>query len=854
MFTQETGFGIFYEFPAIYTIAPIILIFLILAYKRAPFWLWTIFAAAILWGYAAVQWVWIVFGVIAVLFNIPLLRRYIISAPIMKLLNAMGFLPTISDTEKIALEAGKNWFEGDYFKGKPDFKKVLKESWPELTEKEKSFLEGPAEKVCEMTDDWEVHKEQDLSPEVWDFLKKEKFFGLVIPEKYGGKEFSAYALNCLVQKLGSRSIPLAVDVMVPNSLGPAELLVHYGTDKQKDYYLPRLADGREIPAFALTEPNAGSDASSISSHGKVFKGHDGKIYLKLNWDKRYITLASSATLLGLAFQLEDPEELLGKGTFPGITCALIPTDTEGVTNDQRHHPLGVPFINSPTTGKDVVVPVEQIIGGTEQAGNGWKMLMETLAGGRAIYLPALGLAGAKFSSRMSGGYSLVREQFGLPIGRFEGIQEILARIGGKTYLMDAFNRFTCGAIDSGSRPAVISAIVKYMGSELNRQTIIDSMDIYGGKGIVMGPNNLLAHGYIAAPIGITVEGSNVVTRSLIVFGQGLISCHPYAFRLMDALQKNNLKEFDKTLWKHVGMMFSNTFRSFLLSLTRGKIGYSPVGGATSKYYKKLQWASASFSITADFALISMGAALKTKEKLSGRFADALAWLYICTSVLRKYEAEGRKKEDLPYVEWSMQYGLHEIQKSLEGIHKNFRAPLLGPLMRGPVSFWGRMNSFSRKPDDQLTRQVATLMQKPGSSRDRLTTGLYIPKAETEALAIQEKAFELAYETLPIREKLKKAIKKGVLPKKPVPEIIELAVNENIINNEEATLLKKTEKARDEVVKVDSFPADGFKHHVPGMPLEKKPTEKNNDGNIKQEKRNEKNEESFFDKLKKITRL
>lgn len=863
---EDLGFNVFSTWPSYAVVIPLILIGLIFAYKRAPLWLWTIFVAIMMWGYGGTQGWWITFAIIAVIFNVYPIRRYLISAPIMKLLDIMGFLPTISETEKIALEAGKNWFEGEYFDGRPRFNNILKEKWPELSEEEQQFMDKQAEEICEMIDDWEVHKEQDLPPQVWEYLKKENFFGLVIPKEYGGKEFSAYALNRLIQKLGSRSIPLAVDVMVPNSLGPAELLSHYGTQTQKNYYLPRLADGREIPAFGLTEPNAGSDASAVSSRGEVFKGHDGQLYIKLNWNKRYITLASVATLLGLAFQLDDPNEYLGKGKHPGITCGLIPTSQDGVDTSYRHHPLSVPFINSPTTGTDVVVSIDQIIGGPEQAGNGWKMLMETLAAGRGIYLPALSTGGAKFASRMGGSYALIREQFGLPIGRFEGIQEILGRIGGKTYLMDSFNRFTAGAVDSGKKPAVISAIVKYMASEINRQVIIDNMDLVGGKGIVMGPNNPMAHAYMAAPIGITVEGSNVVTRSLIIFGQGLISCHPHAFNLMDSLQNGNLKNFDKSLWNHFGMMFSNVFRNILLSLTRGRIGSSPVGGTTAKYYKKLQWASARFSITADMALLSMGAALKKKEKISGRFADILSWLYICTSVLRRFEAEGRKKEDLPFVHWAMRYGLYQINQNFQGIYKNFKAPLLGPLVRGPLALWCRINALSKYPGDRLSRQISSLMQTPGGVRDRLTTGLYLPVSDKETVAIQEKAFELSYQSLPVREKLKNAEKKGKLPKEPVRNILDSALNQGIINKEEAELLEKAESYRDEVVKVDSFPAEGFKHHVPPMPkydseLEQNTDDSDGEGNSSPEQKKEvsqekddSSKESILDKIKKFTRL
>ncbi|MDX1667484.1 MAG: acyl-CoA dehydrogenase family protein, partial [Saprospiraceae bacterium] len=428
---SEYWFGILMDAPLAATIGGIVLIVLILGYRGARLWLWTLFTFLLLWGLGATTGWWIAFAVLALMFNIKPLRRTLISAPLMKLIDRLGLLPTISDTERIALEAGSTWIERDFFSGKPNFKKILQEDYPQLSQKEQAFIDGPCEELCRMTDDWEIHQRKDLPKKAWDYIKKERFFGMVIPEEYGGLGFSATGMNAVIAKLGSHSIPLAVDVMVPNSLGPAELLINYGTQEQKDYYLPRLARAEEIPCFALTEPRAGSDAASINSHGEVFKGDDGELYIRLNWKKRYITLGAVSTVLGLAFQLRDPDNLLGAGTEPGITCGLIPSDSEGISIDQRHDPLGVPFINSPTEGEDVVVPVDQIIGGPGQAGNGWKMLMETLAGGRGIFMPGLNAGGAKLTSRVAGVYSVVRQQFGLPIGRFEGVEELLAPIAAK---------------------------------------------------------------------------------------------------------------------------------------------------------------------------------------------------------------------------------------------------------------------------------------------------------------------------------------------------------------------------------------------------------------------------------------
>ncbi len=797
-------FGILHEAPALAVIAGILIVFLILGYTGAPLWLWTALTAVALWGLAAPLWLWIIFGILALIFNVRPIRQAVISRPFMKMIDALGLLPRISDTERVALEAGTSWIESEFLSGKPDFTRILKESYPELSQKERSFMNGPAQKLCDMSDDWEVHQRQDLSAEVWAYLKEERFFGMAIPEKYGGHGFSASGMNAIIAKLGSHSIPLAVDVMVPNSLGPAELLTEYGTEEQKDYYLPRLAKGEEIPCFALTEPKAGSDASAISSHGEVFRGEDDELYIRLNWKKRYITLGAVATVLGLAFRLEDPDNLLAKGEQPGITCGLIPTKTEGVTIEQRHNPLGVPFINSPTEGKDVVVPVGQIIGGPEQAGNGWRMLMETLAGGRGVFMPALNTGGAKLATRVTGSYSVVRQQFGLPIGRFEGVEELLAPIGAKTYLLDALSRFTCGMVDQGKQSAVISAIAKYQSSEFNRDIINNAMDILGGAGIILGPHNLLGYKYIAAPIAITVEGSNVVTRSLIIFGQGLIRSHPYVLKLMQALEEKDSKAFGRALWSHAGMIIRNTFRCTLLNWSRGRLASSPVSGPTAKYYRKLSWASANFAFMADLALLSLGGALKKKEKISGRFADVMSWLYLSSCVLRKYEANGRPEEELPFVKWTVEHALFRIQRSFEEIYNNFPVPVLGAFFRGPAAWWARFNPFGKGPSDRLGHEVARAMQADGPARDALTDGMYIPTDNEKPLAILEEAFNLKLQSKPIYKKIRKAVKAGKLEKDRQGKLIEPAFEKGIIDEDERNLLLATEKARNQAVKVDAF--------------------------------------------------
>jgi acyl-CoA dehydrogenase len=540
-------------------------------------------------------------GAIAVVLNLPVLRRSLLTAPLLRGINALNLLPSISETERAAIEAGTVWVDGELFSGKPDWQRLNREPYPQLTPEIQAFLDGPVEEVCRMASDWDIYRGKDLPPPVWDYLKQERFFGLMIPQEYGGLGFSNLAYSAVLMKLASRSFTHVAAVGVPNSLGPAKLLMRYGTLEQKQHYLPRLARGEEMPCFALTEPTAGSDAASIQSEGIVFRGEDSKLYLRLNWQKRYITLGAIATLLGLAFRLRDPDNLLGKGEDVGITCALIPAQTPGVVLDKRHDPMGVPFYNSPTEGHDVVVLIEQIIGGVEQAGQGWKMLMQSLAAGRGISFPATCTGVAKLVSRVTGAYATVRQQFGASIGRFEGIEEPLARIGGLTYLMEAARLYTCGAVDKGEQPSVVSAIAKYSLTELSRKLINDGMDILGGAGICRGPRNLLANIYTATPISITVEGANILTRTLMIFAQGAIRCHPYLYQEIQALKQADVAAFDRAFWHHLGWLSRNAFRTLGLSLSRGGLARSPVRGATAQYYRKLAWASATFALFADLA-------------------------------------------------------------------------------------------------------------------------------------------------------------------------------------------------------------------------------------------------------------
>jgi len=782
---------------------------ILFGYKNAPLYVWAAAGLAALIGFGSPLWLLIAFLALAVLFNLKPLRRAVLSGPLMKLLDTLNILPAISETEQTAIDAGTVWIEGELFSGKPDLKRLASEDYPELTDKEREFVEGPVEELCGMVSDWEVFQRRDFNEETWAYLKEKRFFGLIIPEEYGGYGFSANAHSIIVAKLASRCGPLATTVMVPNSLGPAELLMHYGTEEQKNHYLPRLARGEEIPCFALTEPNAGSDAGGMQSNGEVFKGEDGKLYLKLNWDKRYITLAAISTVIGLAFKLKDPDNLLGKGEDLGITAALIPSDTEGVVLGKRHDPLGVPFYNCPTRGHDVIVPIDAIIGGEDGAGNGWRMLMESLAVGRGISLPAQAIGGAKTATRAIGAYTAIRKQFGLNIGKFEGIEEPMARIGGYTYLLDAARGYICGALDKGAKPAVVTAIAKYNFTELGREIVNDAMDIVGGAGISRGPRNIFAHSYTAMPIAITVEGANILTRTLMIFGQGAIRSHPYALKEIEALMEKDAGKFDDNFWRHIGHVVQNLIRSAFLSITRGKLSGSPVSGAAAKYYRKLNWASASFAFMADLALGSYGGALKMKEKLAGRYADVLSWMLLATATLRKYEADGKQEEDREYFEWAMDHAFYRIQTAFDEIYSEIEVPGLSWLFGGPIALWSRMNRIGKKPSDKLGHKVAQAMQTRGEQRDRITKFMYLPEDKEEALGRYEHTMKLVEESFPVYKKLYKATKAREIKKNHVLEQLDEALQKNVITESEAKIVRETEKARFDTILVDEFTLEEY---------------------------------------------
>jgi acyl-CoA dehydrogenase len=701
----------------------VILIALALAYFSAPLWAWFAALAVFLVGCDASMLWWIPAIGLGVVLLIKEIRVKLITQPLFVLLKAKGLLPKISDTEKTALRAGDVWVEGELFSGKPDFKKIFANPYPKLSAEEQAFIDNEVNEVCAMTSDWEVFEKRDLPEEVWAYLKEKNFLGMIIPKEYGGLGFSAYGHSCVIEKLASHSQVLAITVMVPNSLGPAELLLHYGQEAQKEHYLPRLSDGRDIPCFALTEPEAGSDAASIQSDGVLFKDEEGEVKIKLNFEKRYITLSSIATVIGLAFVLKDPENILGKGKEWGITCALVDAKSEGVDQTRRHDPLNVPFVNAPLIGKDVIIGLENVIGGEDGLGKGWQMLMESLAVGRGISLPSTSTGGSKLAAYVASTYAVVRYQFGLSIAKFEGIAEVLGRLGASTYILDAAKTFTLGAINAGEKPAVANAIMKYQSTEMFRKNISDAMDIQGGAAISRGPRNLLAHAYFGSPVAITVEGANIMTRTLIMFGQGMIRCHPYAYAQIEALEQGDVKVFDTLLFSHIGHVTRNKARTIVMGLTRGYAHPTQFKGKAGRYEQKLAWASARFAYLSDVALGLMGASLKRRESVSGRFGDVLAQMYLITAVLKRFEIEGSKESDEVFLEVAVEEAFGKIDHAFSGILENLASGILGV----PFKLYGwytRLNPMGKTIKDKSLHRIATVMCEDDSVRERVCGNIY----------------------------------------------------------------------------------------------------------------------------------
>ena len=750
---------------------------------------------------------WALFGVLAVLFGIPAIRRQLVTRPLMPAFASA--LPRMGETERVALDAGTVWWDGDLFSGNPNWKKLLDFEIPGLSEREREFLQGPVEELCRMLNEWEITQARQLPPEAWDFMKKQGFLGMIIPEKYGGLGFSARAHSAVVIKVASRSVAAAVTVMVPNSLGPAELLLHYGTDHQKRYYLPRLANGEEIPCFALTGPEAGSDAAATQSIGVVCHGQfEGKevLGMRLNWSKRYITLGPISTVIGLAFRLKDPEHLLGESEDLGITTALIPSHLPGVKIGDRHDAMSVPFPNGPNYGHDVFVPLDFIIGGKEMAGKGWRMLMESLAVGRSISLPSLAVGAAELSTRMVGAYATVREQFDTPIGRFEGIEEPLARIGGLTYLMNAARKLTLGAIDHGEKPSVVSAIMKAYSTEAMRQVVNDAMDIRAGAAISRGPRNTLEPIFKSVPIAITVEGANILTRSMIIYGQGAIRCHPYVQEEMQAIAAGDLPSFDRAFFKHIGFALKNSTRSFLLGLTGGKLVHTPGAGKIKTHFQQLSRMSSAFSIVSGVAMATLGGRLKRKEKISARLADALAWMYLASASLKQFFDDGQSKRDLPFVSWSCEHALFQIQSALLGIMDNLpNRPAAWLLHFLVVPLGARL----RPPSDRLGAAVARGLLEDRQARLHLTQDIYIPGPDEPGLGKMEAALDKAVASLAVETKIRDAIRSGLLDRAPGDELLNLAFEAGILNEEERQKVLAADEARAEVIRVDSFDPETF---------------------------------------------
>ena len=792
--------------------------FLVLAYFGAPILWWTVAAAALLswlsalaaFGFTTKVVLAVVFVAAAALLNIPLIRRKLVTDRVLAIYRRI--LPDMSQTEKEAIDAGTVWWDADLFSGKPDWDKLLTVRAPRLSTEEQAFLDGPVEELCEMCNDWEIsHELQDLPPHVWQYIKDNGFLGMIIPKKYGGLGFSALAHSAVVMKLASRSSTAAISVMVPNSLGPAELLLHYGTDEQKDHYLPRLAKGQEIPCFALTSPEAGSDAASIPDFGIVCKGTwQGKevLGMRVTWDKRYITLGPVATLLGLAFRLYDPEHLMGDKVDLGITCALVPTNTPGVNIGRRHLPLNAVFQNGPNHGKDVFMPLEWIIGGKDYAGKGWMMLMGCLAAGRAISLPTSSVGGAKALTRFTGAYARVRSQFKTPIGKLEGVEEALGRIAAHCYMMDATRIMTAGAVDLGEKPAVLSAIAKYHMTERARSCVNDAMDIHGGKGICLGPNNWIGRGYEMTPIAITVEGANILTRTLIIFGQGAIRAHPYVLREMRAAKEMTgaeaSREFDDAFTSHIGHVIRNGVRTLVYGLTHAAFAPVPRGGSpeVAHYYRNVSRLSAAFAFLADISMLAMGGALKRKEKISGRLGDVLSMMYLVSATLKRYE-DARVREDLPLVRWSVRDALYHAQQAIDQVLSNFPMKWMATMLRWTIFPLG---TPWRPPLDSRNRECAAIALQPGNARDRLTAGMYVPKGD-DVTGRLEQAFVAAIACEAIDEKLRKAVKKGKVVAAPGADVGLLAKEAGLISADEYSQWQQKEALRKSVIKVDDFPQD-----------------------------------------------
>ncbi len=764
------------------------------AWSHAPGWLLVI--------------LWVLLVVVAAPLLLPDLRRQYFTKPLFSWFQKV--LPPMSETERDAIDAGTVWWDGELFSGRPDWDRLLAYPKVQLTEEEQAFIDGPTEELCAMVSDWEIGQTMDLPPAAWEHIKTHGFFALIIPKEYGGKGFSAYAHSQVAMKLATRSGDLASTVMVPNSLGPAELLLHYGTDEQRNHYLPRLARGDDIPCFALSGPLAGSDAGAMPDTGVICKGEwqgQETIGLRLNWEKRYITLGPVATLLGLAFKAYDPDHLLGEEEDLGISLALIPTDTPGVEIGRRHLPLGAAFMNGPNSGKDVFIPLSYLIGGQEMLGKGWMMLMNCLSVGRSISLPAVGTGAAKFTSLVTGQYAQVREQFNVPLSAFEGIQEALARIGGNAWLMDSARMLTANAVDQGEKPSVLSAILKYHLTERGRECIGHAMDVHGGKGIIMGPNNYLGRSWQGAPIFITVEGANILSRNLMIFGQGAIRCHPFVLKEMALAGREDkdqaLKEFDSLLMQHIGFAVSNAASTLVLNLGIGHFEKAPGNRLSQGYFRALNRQAAAFALLADLSMMLLGGELKRRERLSARLGDVLSHMYLASAALKRYHDLDSPDHLEPLFVWAMEESLGESERALDELLSNFPNKVLGCLMRVIVFPFGRRHTG---PSDALDAEVAAVIgrAKGDPTLEELLAGCYRPQSAEDPVGALQHAYDLLNASHPLQKKLHTALKSGQLKPAAGEHAIDAALNAGVLQAAEAQTLRDAEAARRKVIDVDDF--------------------------------------------------
>jgi acyl-CoA dehydrogenase len=764
------------------------------------------------WGFgSAAEWWKIVVSVpyaVLLLLNVRPLRVRLITRPFLR--SYRRLLPSMSATEREALDAGTVWWDGELFTGGPNWQKLMSAKVPVLTPEEQAFLDGPCEDLCAMLDDWDItHRRADLPPEVWSFIKSRGFFAMIIPRRYGGLEFSAYAHSCVLIKIASRSATASSTIAVPNSLGPAELLLHYGTEAQKNHFLPRLARGEEVPCFALTGPRAGSDAASIPDTGVICRGlWQGSeiVGIKLNFSKRYITLAPVATVVGLAFRLFDPEGLMGDRADLGITCALIPRDTPGVTIGRRHFPLNVPFQNGPIQGHDVFVPIDAIIGGFSMAGQGWRMLVEQLSVGRCISLPSSATGGAQAAVYASAAYARIRRQFNMPVGRFEGVEQVLARMAARTYIMDAARSVTAGAIDGGEKPSVPSAMLKYHATELGRMIANDAMDVHGGKGICLGPKNYLGRGYQVVPVAITVEGANILTRSLIIFGQGAVRCHPFVLREMNAARNPDreagVADFDRALMGHIGFAISNAARSLVMAFTLARFTKVPQVGPTARYFQHINRYSASFALATDIAMLALGGYLKKKETLSARLGDVLSAMYLASMVLKHHENQGREAADLPLVEWACRSLLYQAQEQLHLFLRNFPNRPLAAFMRLLI-FPRGLTYFP--PSDRLGRDIVDLIMNPTAARERLTRYIYKTQQAHNPLGLLQEALILSTMAESLEKRIRvEGVKTGRVTALDLAGQITQALHLGILTEAEAAVLRDYDAKVSNLIDVDDF--------------------------------------------------